>query len=168
MAKQGALAKFVGFPGCCILLIFFSFAVGAHGVEVQVQLVTLAKKAGSAQAEPSIPHLFDRLKQVEFKRAFDALFSGERQLEPWLAKYIESRNGVDFSGSELQVQGVVYESYQICRPHSCPGNVLYVIFKSDGSKAWALFTKDDNTSRFFGGPDAAMRALLNSLREQGG
>ena len=113
-------------------------------------------------AEPGGPYLYERLRQPVYKQTFDALFNDQHNIEPWLKGYLKNSNGVDIPGETRMIGSKRYEIYQICQPHNCPGNVLYVFFEPGGSRAWALFTKDDGTSRFFGNPDTEMQAALKS------
>jgi hypothetical protein len=113
--------------------------------------------------EPSGPYLYERLGQPAYKNTFDSLFKGEYNIEPWLKGYLKNSNGVDVPGETRMIGSKKYETYQICQPHNCPGNVLYVFFEPGGLRAWALFTKDDGTFRFFGNPDTEMQAALKSV-----
>lgn len=122
-------------------------------------LLTVLLTTG-AMAEEDGPYLFDQLKKQPYKAAFKALFQGQSHLEPWLATYIRTGNGVDIPGSTLVINGLPYSVHQVCQPHNCPGNVLYVLFAPAGQRAYALFTKDDGSQRFFGKPEASLQEAL--------
>lgn len=114
-------------------------------------------------AEDNGPYLFEQLENSTYLSTFKALFHGQSNLEPWLKGYIDERNGVDTPGSQLVVNGQTFEVYQVCQPHNCPGNVLYVLYVPGGSRAFALFTKDDGISRYFGSPDDSLQKVLQDL-----
>jgi hypothetical protein len=107
-------------------------------------------------------YLYDQLRKPAYKTAFNALFGGQYNIEPWLKGYLKSGNGVDTPNEVRVVGGKTYEFYHICQPHNCPGNVIYVFFEPGGARAWALFTKDDGTSRFFGNPDITIQTALRA------
>ena len=113
-------------------------------------------------AEPSGPYLSEQLNKSVYNETFNALLKGQDAIEPWLQGYLEDRNGVEYPGERRVVGGKMVELYEVCRPHNCPGNVIYVVFEPGGTRAWALFTKDDGTSRFFGNPDEQMQAALRA------
>ncbi len=108
------------------------------------------------------PYLFEQLKKPEYSKTLNALLAHEKNLEPWVKDYLKTQNGVDSPSQARTVQDKSYELYQVCQPHNCGGNFLHVLFVPGGSKAWALFTKDDGTSRFFGDPGAEIQAALKS------
>jgi hypothetical protein len=114
-------------------------------------------------AEPKGPYLFEQLRKPAYNKSFNALFKGRQDIEPWLEGYIRTRNGVDTPSETRTIGDKNYEFYEICQPHNCPRNVIYVIIEPGGAHAWAYFTKDDGTSRFFGNPDAQTQDVLKSL-----
>lgn len=108
------------------------------------------------------PYLYEQLEKPAYNKTFQALFKGQTNIEPWLKEYLKNRNGVDTPSEKRQVAGKTYEFYEVCEPHNCPGNTIYVLFESGGAKAWVLFTKDDGSSRFFGNPDAKIQEALKA------
>ena len=102
-----------------------------------------------------------KLKPAYIK-TFNGLFKGQHNIEPWLQEYITDGNGVDSPSEKRTIAGKMYELYNICQPRNCPGNVIYVLFEPGGAQAWALFVKNDGTSRFFGNPDTQIREALKA------
>jgi Inhibitor of vertebrate lysozyme (Ivy) len=113
-------------------------------------------------AAAELPYLFQQLNSRHYKNSFRALFQGEKSLAPWLRDYLRSRNGVDTPGQMVEATGVRYELYEVCQPHNCPGNYIYVLFAPGGSKAWALLTREGGDYRFFGHPGPQQQALLSA------
>lgn len=111
---------------------------------------------------PSLTYLSTLLHKASYKISFNALFNGQYNIEPWLNEYVRNRNGVEHPGEMRMVGRKKYEFYEICEPHNCPGNGMYVFFEPGGAQAWALFTKEDGTSRFFGNPDTEMQIELRA------
>ena len=107
-----------------------------------------------------LPYLFQQLNNRVYKSSFDGLFRGEKNLAPWLRGYLKNRNGVDTPGQVVEAGGKSYELYEVCEPHNCPGNYIYVLATPGGGKAWALFTREGGNYRFFGKPDEQQQALL--------
>ena len=120
----------------------------------------------TAAAATSDPYLFDQLKKPVYLQTFTALFKNEGSLEPWLKAYIKNRNGVDVPREFRLIGKQVYELYQVCQPHSCTRNVFFVFFTPDGANAWALFTKDDGTSRYFGNPEDKIKEALRAIEKE--
>lgn len=110
----------------------------------------------------SNPYLYEQLERNTYKKTFNALFEGQRNLEPWLKQYLKNRDGVDTPSETRVIGNKQYEFYKICQPHYCPGNVLCILFEQGGTHAWAFFTKDDGSSRFFGNPNAEIQATLKA------
>jgi len=116
--------------------------------------------------QSSGPYLYDQLSKPAYKKSFYVLFKGQHNLEPWLKGYLKNLNGVDTPAKTRMIGKKKYELYEICQPHNCPRNVLYVLFQPSGTRAWALFTKDDGTSRFFGNPEKEMQTALKSVMHE--
>jgi len=147
--------------------------VGIEGI-ARTTSVTRTEEPPRPAAEPPIsehlqkrplPYLFEQLRKATYKKSFEALFVAESKIEPWLAKFIADRDGVCGPGLEVHEGDRTYEAYSVCQPHNCQDNFFYVVFDRGGMTAWALFTKDDNTSRFLGAPNERMQRILYSLRK---
>lgn len=135
--------------------------MGAALLSAQVALFATGVRAAS-----DLPYLFEQLRQPAYKRSFDALFRGEGNLAPWLRRYLKTRDGVDTPGQAVLAVGEPYELYEVCQPHNCPGNYIYVVFSKGGQRAWAMFTREGGDYRFFGKPDAQQRALLEAASQR--
>ena len=123
-----------------------------------------APAAPAAQQSQLGPYLYEQLEKPAYKATFMALFKGE-QVEPWLREYLKDRNGVDVPMETRTHGGTTYEFYQVCQPHNCGGNFLYVLFEAGGAHAWAMLTKDEAVVGFYGHPDAAMQAALKDAAD---
>lgn len=135
-----------------------SARLGSLLVAVLAQVLLLDLSAGAAE----LPYLFEQLKKPTYKASFNALFRSEKNLAPWLRAYLKDRNGVDTPGQTVTDKGRSYELYEVCEPHNCPGNDIYVLFTPGGGRGWGLFTKDGGNYRFFGSPDEQQRAMLTA------
>jgi hypothetical protein len=105
-----------------------------------------------------------QMTKPAYKKSFCDIFKGEHHLDHWLKGCLKESNGVETPYKTLIIGNKKYELYEICEPHNCAGKSLYVIFQPGGTHAWALFTKDDGTSRFFGNPDKKMQAAFKSAQ----
>jgi hypothetical protein len=103
------------------------------------------------------------LKNPAYNKTFKALFKGKK-IEPWLKDYLKSSNGVDSPSEMREVGGKTYEFYNVCEPLNCGGSNIYVFFESGGAQAWALFTKDNESPRFFGNPNAEIQQALKAVQ----
>jgi len=117
----------------------------------------------SISSPGSYPYFFEQLKNPAYKNSFELLFADQKNVEPWVKRYITTSNGVDSPGESRQIQGKKYELYQICEPHNCGGNFLYIIVEPGGAKAWALLTKDSEISRIFGSPPEDIKSELEAI-----
>jgi hypothetical protein len=111
-------------------------------------------------------YLYEQLQTPSYNKTFNELFNGQRNLEPWLKVYLKTCDGVDTPGETRNVGGGIYKLYSICKPHNSVGNCLYVVFEPGGAHAWAIFTKDDGTSRLFGNPGTEMQSVLRSAASE--
>ena len=93
--------------------------------------VTLAAWA----AEPKGPYLFEQLRKPAYNKSFHPLFKGQQDIEPWLKRYIRTRNGVDIPSETHTIGDKILEFYEICEPHNCPKNVIYVVIEPGGAHA---------------------------------
>ena len=133
-------------------------------------LIVLLVGLFNKKSEPLIPeeqvksgnYLHEQLKKPVSKNAFNVLFSGETEINPWLKEYILSQNGVASPSKTIVISEKKYDMYNVCEPHNCPENVLYVLFNYDGSKAWGYYinTDGEGTARFFGNPSIEMQTIL--------
>ena len=107
-----------------------------------------------------LPYLFERLRRnpTYFQTLRELL--RDKSLTPWLREYMRTRNGVDTPGKLISVGGKPYELYQVCEPHNCPGNFIYVLYDVGGEKAVALLTIEDRDFRFFGNPTPSEKDAL--------
>lgn len=119
-----------------------------------------------AAADGTLPYLFQRLENATYRASFDALFRGQKNLEPWLRRYLKSGDGVDVPGQLRNAGGRQYELYSIYQPHHAVGNGIYVVFQPGGSAAWAVFTKESTNYRFFGTPPGPVEEILTAAANE--
>ncbi|MFO1161870.1 MAG: Ivy family c-type lysozyme inhibitor [Reyranellaceae bacterium] len=112
-----------------------------------------------ATAQSTSPYLFDLLKRAAFRRSFDALFAGERNVDDWIGVFQKTDNGVCGPSKGVRTGGAVYILADVCKPHDCSANNLQVLFSENGSRAWALL-RSPRGQRWFGAPGPQERALL--------
>src|SRR5205823_6383909 len=60
-------------------------------------------------------YLFDTLKKPAYGRAWNAMLKGHR-VDPWLAKFARTQNGVAVPGRTITIQGVTYQAEAVCKP----------------------------------------------------
>jgi hypothetical protein len=122
-------------------------------------LLTAVCVASAAAAD--LPYLYQRFANPAYKTTLDNLFKG-KQTVPWLQEYLRTKNGVDNPGQAITVAGKPYELYEVCQPHNCAGNFLYVLFVPGGRAATALLTVDGTDAQFFGAPDDDQKNALKA------
>ncbi len=115
----------------------------------------------AAHAEGS--YLFDLLKKPTYAQAFRKMIAGVAGREKWLAE----RGGPAGPGGPskaITVAGTPYELVDTCKQHDCSDNRVFIIFSTDGSRAWGILRQPRGDS-FMGNPDVAQRAaLLNAAQ----
>lgn len=122
-------------------------------------------KAGSAAQVAGDAYLFDVLKNKTYRKAWDALFIQENQVDNWLARYAKTKDGPATPSEPLTIAGKPYRLNFVCKTHDCGDNFFYVIFNQTGDKAWGILLKNNRVERFFGQPDAAQKAALRQAAQ---
>jgi Inhibitor of vertebrate lysozyme (Ivy) len=114
----------------------------------------------SAAGAADLPYLSERLsRNPTYNKTLLNLLKG-KSITPWLREYLANYNGVDTPGKLISVGKKPYEIYQVCEPHNCPGNFIYVLYDVGGERAVALLTIEDRDFRLFGNPNASEKDAL--------
>ena len=108
------------------------------------------------------PYLFEVLIKPTYKRSWNAMFAGEKDVDSWLARYARTKNGPASPGKAIQLGATGYQINMVCKTHGCGDNQFFVLFSLTGTKAWGLLLKDRKIERFFGSPDEEKKAALRS------
>src|SRR5262249_48527838 len=82
-----------------------------------IPLLSLPVTSLSAAAREG-EYLFDTLKKPAYRRAWDAMLKGHH-VDPWLAKFARTQNGVAAPKKTITIQGVTYQAGWVCKPHEC-------------------------------------------------
>jgi hypothetical protein len=104
-------------------------------------------------------YLFVTLKKPAYRRAWNSLLRGQR-VDSWLSTYAHDYKGPATPSKTVVVGGVHYQANGVCKQHDCGDNQFMVFFAPRGRRAWGLLLTRSTQRRFFGSPDAAMRAAL--------
>jgi Inhibitor of vertebrate lysozyme (Ivy) len=135
-------------------------------------LILLALGAlASAQPQPAraageLPYLYEQLKKPAYKASLMTILKGQKSLPPWIGIFLKTMNGVANPGTPLVIDGQPAELYTVCQPHSCDGNVLYVIYAPGGARAWGLVTQDGRAVAVLGNPSDGQRKALMAAMSQ--
>jgi hypothetical protein len=114
---------------------------------------------GPAVAQDAQPGLDALLQTDAFKEAWDKVFRRERNVDRWVHVFGGGGEGTVGPTRLIVADGQRYLIGVVCRPQDCDGNKLFVLFREDGSQAWARWVvKDFEMS--FGRPTGAEQALL--------
>lgn len=130
----------------------------------RVLLASLALFAAlpAASAQQPLPGLDDLLKRPAFKEAWDRVFRRERNIDRWVHVFGGGGEGTVQPTRAIARDGVGYLVGVVCRPQACEDNRLFVLFREDGSQAWARWVGKD-LALTYGQPTAAMRDLLTEV-----
>lgn len=120
----------------------------------------VAVTSGRTFAEP---YLFEVLIKPTYYKSWNALFAGENDIDSWLETYAKTKNGVATPGTVIQLGEAGYQINMVCKARDCGHNQFFVLFASNGTKAWGLLLKDGKTERFFGGPDEEKKQALRAV-----
>ncbi|MEQ1515834.1 MAG: Ivy family c-type lysozyme inhibitor [Usitatibacteraceae bacterium] len=115
-------------------------------------------------------YLYDVLAKPAYGKSWNALFRGEKKVDPWLAKYFKTKDGPATPGSAVKLGGTQCQVYFVCKTHDCDRNRFLVMFAPNGSAAWGVLLKDGEggkQERFFGAPDQAKRDALRAVAAKG-
>lgn len=113
----------------------------------------------TASAQEAPPALDTLLQRPAFREAWDRVFRRERNIDRWVHVFSGGGEGTVLPGRALTRDGVSYIVGVVCRPQDCENHKLYVLFRADGSQAWARWVGKD-LALTYGQPTAAMRELL--------
>ncbi len=110
-------------------------------------------------AQSGQPYLFDLLKRAAFKDSWDSLFRRNRNVDRWVHVFGGGGDGVSGPAEPVAADGRRFLSTDVCKPHDCADNQLFVLFAADGSQAWATLRHKDFV-QWFGNPGPVERRLL--------
>lgn len=114
---------------------------------------------GPVLAQEPPPGLDVLLQRPAFREAWDKVFRRERNVDRWVHVFSGGGEGIVGPTRAVTAESNRYLLAVVCRPQDCDGNRLFVLFREDGSQAWArLAVKDLGLS--FGRPVGAERDLL--------
>lgn len=120
---------------------------------------TLASDQNKALARESISiykHTLEAMAHtVPFSKAYRSMLAWPR----WVAL----PRAVTTPAQPLVIAGKRYFIGNLCKPHSCASDQLYVVFTEDGHKAWGLFVIWRGNKRYempLGDPDGAILKVL--------
>ena len=122
--------------------------------------------AASSGQEPAELRLFDFLDKPAYRASWNALFRGEKNVDPWLARYAKTRNGPSSPGEIVELGGVPYQTANVCKAHDCGDNQFHVLFAPKGARAWGLLLTDLKKERFFGKPDEEKKDALREAAQK--
>ena len=111
------------------------------------------------------PYLFDLLKEKPYHAAWDAMFKGEKKVDPWIVAFGKTYDGVTDKIKTLIVGGQSDTFGWVCKPHDCGSNQLYVLFAPTAGAAWGMLVTDKGT-RWFGSPNDTVKAALTKAAKQ--
>lgn len=115
-----------------------------------------------AFAQQPLPGLDELLKLPAFKEAWDKVFRRERNVDRWVHVFGGGGEGTVEPTRAVASDGMRYLVGIVCRPQACEDNRLFVLFREDGSQAWARWLGKD-IALTYGQPTPAMRALLTEV-----
>lgn len=135
----------------------FEFAV--YGAAASLE----ASRGAPNSPTAANPTMQDRLAgNATYRKAFESLFSGQTNLDSWLARYVREGYGVEGPATQCAIADQCFEYYFACEPHNCFNNHIQVFFEASGMAASALYiNKDSGTSRLFGTPDHKLRSAMD-------
>lgn len=120
----------------------------------------LATGLGIGAACADEAYLFDALKKPAYRKAWNAMLTGEKNIPDWLITFGKGGPGVAGPLKPVTVEGRMMQSSTVCKPHDCAGNELHIFFSSDTSSAVAVLTMEGRR-RYLGTPTPAQRAALD-------
>jgi hypothetical protein len=105
-------------------------------------------------------YLFDTLKKPAYRKVWNAMLAKEKNIPHWLTVFSRNYDAPATPVETVTVDGKTYLSGYVCMPHNCPDNALAVMFGEKGSSIVGVLI-DNREVRYFGAPDAAMKAALD-------
>lgn len=113
------------------------------------------------------------VQQSGYQQTWQKMVKGQKNLPVWARK----GSGTSTPPEWVTWQGKKYQVGNICKPHDCANNFMYVAFSNDKKQAWGVRveiadTPDplDHPSKYakyqwLGKPDSQMKAMLTKQIE---
>jgi hypothetical protein len=129
---------------------------------ILVSIILFAGSVSTASlAFAQEPYLFDMLKHQAYKKSWNTLFIGEKDVDIWLIKH----DGPAGPGKIVTIGNTRYQTNTVCKTHQCVDHQFVVLFAPKGKRAWGLLLKDKKDERYFGNPnDEIKKALRVALK----
>lgn len=121
---------------------------------------SLAATCGAGLARADDDYLSDALKKPAYRKAWNAMLAGEKNIPDWLITFGRGGSGVNGPVKPVTVDGRKMQASFVCKPHDCASNQLQILFSLDASSAVAILKVDDRP-RYLGAPTPAQRAALD-------
>ncbi len=128
-------------------------------IVVAALAVVLPSRPARVFAQPTQPYLHDILRRPAFKESWNRLFRRNRNIDRWVHVFGGGGPGVAGPAEPVTAGGRSYLSTDVCKPHDCADNQLFVLFTADGTQAWAALRHKDFV-QWLGNPGPAERGLL--------
>jgi hypothetical protein len=134
----------------------------AESVSVPVPAKEVPSSALASVNATTDEYLFELLAKPEYYNAWNTLFSGESNVDPWLAEYAKTKDGPATPAETITLGSISYKYTTVCKAHDCGNNKFYVLFAPNGTKAWGLLQRNDVDEIFFGNPDDEKKTFLHT------
>jgi hypothetical protein len=124
---------------------------------VAVFSLIICGSAWPQEQDRDLVYLSDFLKAEPYRSAWAAMLKGVK-VDAWLTRYSEIYDGVESTVTPMQVDGATYRIANVCKPHLCDTNFMYVLFSPDGRHAWGLVI--GSRLQWLGHPDAPIEKAI--------
>lgn len=118
--------------------------------------------ASATENNVAEPYLYDLLKMPAYRKSWNAMFIGEKEVDAWLAKYAKTKDGPTAPEPPVQLEQVSYSTHMVCKVHDCGANRFFVMFAPDGNNAWGILLRNKKPERIFGHPDEEKKKALRT------
>ena len=136
------------------------FLVQRFSAAVFTLFLGCAAFSSATAAAENLPYLFEQMKKPAYADPLKAIVDGNRGLPAWVNHFVRTQEGVASPGVAVTIDGHAFERYDVCQPHNCGGNFLYVLYPAGGGQAWALITADEKVAAILGSPNEAQKGVL--------
>ncbi len=120
--------------------------------------------AGSAlAADNGGPPLPELMMRPNYPTAYKTMI-GTATVPDWVTDFAKTLDGPPVPSTDLFSEGMIYTLAFTCKPNDCSNNQLYVLFRGDGSQAWAMLMEGEKRS-WLGDPDDKVKEAISSRVE---
>jgi hypothetical protein len=111
-------------------------------------------------------YLFDLLKNPAYRSAWRSMFREVTTVPPWIDRRGDEVLGVTGLSSHRSSGDIDYVLSDLCKPHDCADNRLYLLYSPAGRRLFGLLLQRGAPPRWLGSPGVREKSVLKDAASQ--